>query len=224
MITLSTISIFAVVVTLMVISPGPNGLLIIKNVPLYGRTSGFFNVTGIVTAFFIHGTLTIFGLSILILQSPALFFWLKVAGGCYLIYLGIKSIYKIFQQKPQLSTLATASDENSSIHPANATGFSAAKAILWYLEGLMTNILNPKVSLFYVAAFPQFITLNHHILSAYLLITIHALIAAIWFSTLTLTISKAFSRFNQNPGFLKIINALSGSLLTGLGVKVVLTR
>ena len=65
---------FVMVASLLVISPGPNGALIAKTVPIYGRSAGFANVWGFVCAFYVHGTLSIFGISMLLLQSAQAFF------------------------------------------------------------------------------------------------------------------------------------------------------
>ena len=217
---LSSIVLFSTVVSLMVISPGPNGLLILKNVPLYGVKAGLHNVMGFVSAFYIHGTLTIFGLSLILLQTPALFFWVKVSGGLYLTYIGVRLLIKIFSRPKQelpIESEAPAVDEHLQ--------FSTRHYFIWYSEGLVTNLLNPKVSLFYIAAFPQFIGLNSQsIPSAYLLVTIHASIALVWFSFLTFAVASSLMRFRKNKMFVNAINALSGTLLIAIGVNVVALR
>ena len=90
--TLSTILAFVTVAALLVISPGPNGVLIAKTVPTSGKLAGFANVTGFVTAFYIHGAFVLFGLSVILLKSAELFFLVKMLGAAYLCYVGIKAL------------------------------------------------------------------------------------------------------------------------------------
>ncbi|PMN89810.1 LysE family translocator [Enterovibrio norvegicus] len=216
---------FAMVVGLMVVSPGPNGLLIIKNVPSFGRISGYYNVAGIATAFYVHGTLTVFGLSLLIMQSPLLYGWIKVAGGSYLVFLGVKCLKKLFEKQTAREEISeTDSIQRSEHTPLSQPSFSLKQKATWYIEGLVTNAFNPKVSLFYIAAFPQFIDAsNVSFFAAYSLVTIHAVIAICWFSFLTVMVSVSLAKFSQNRRLMNMVNAISGTLLGGLGLNVLLS-
>ena len=89
---------FIAVATLLVVSPGPNGFLIAKTVPVSGRKAGFANIWGFVAAFYVHGTLSIFGISVLLVQSAQAFFIFKMLGAAYLIWIGIKAIIGAFKQ------------------------------------------------------------------------------------------------------------------------------
>lgn len=90
---------FIAVATLLVISPGPNGFLIAKTVPLSGQKAGFANVAGFVAAFYLHGTLSIFGISILLVQSAVAFAVFKMLGAAYLIWIGVKAIKNAINAK-----------------------------------------------------------------------------------------------------------------------------
>ncbi|HEB27168.1 MAG TPA: LysE family translocator, partial [Porticoccus sp.] len=83
---------FMAVATLLVISPGPNGVLIAKTVPISGKSAGFANIGGVVAAFYIHGSLSILGISILLVQSSQAFFIFKIFGATYLCWIGLKSL------------------------------------------------------------------------------------------------------------------------------------
>lgn len=142
---INTILTFIAVAALLVISPGPNGLLIAKTVPISGRKAGFANIWGFVVAFYIHGTLSVFGISILLVKSSQAFFIFKMLGAAYLIFLGVKSIINAFQKSPAQPKVTTGNNQIVSLRVA-------------FSEGLITNVLNPKVSMFYLAAFPQLLT------------------------------------------------------------------
>ena len=89
---------FATISLLLVISPGPNGVLILKTVPLHGKKSAMNNVLGIFSATYLHGILSFFGLSAIILSSAELFMIIKILGALYLFFLGIKSFYSIVKK------------------------------------------------------------------------------------------------------------------------------
>jgi threonine/homoserine/homoserine lactone efflux protein len=126
---------------------------------------------GLVIATFIHGALSIFGLSALILQSAELFMALKLIGASYLLYVGIKAIYSSFRK--------TNIDKNSSRVAIKKKEGSIKGS---FLDGFLTQILNPKVSMFYLAAFPQFIDFkNAAYVDAFILVSIHTFFIAIWF-------------------------------------------
>src|SRR3546814_17263616 len=82
---------FAGVAALLVMSPGPNGVLIAKTVPTSGRAAGFANVAGFVAGFYLHGSLSIFGISLLLLRSAAAFFVVQMLGAAYPCWIGIRS-------------------------------------------------------------------------------------------------------------------------------------
>lgn len=105
---------FIAVAILLVISPGPNGLLIAKTVPVSGQKAGFANIWGFVAAFYVHGTLSIFGISILLVQSAQAFFIFKMLGAAYLVWIGIKAIYGAFKQSDTLPINSRHNSPNNS--------------------------------------------------------------------------------------------------------------
>ena len=87
---------FTLVALLLVVSPGPNGMLIAKTVPLAGRAAGFANVAGFLVAFYLHGTLSILGISVILTKSAEAFFVFKMLGALYLIWIGLKALISAF--------------------------------------------------------------------------------------------------------------------------------
>ena len=80
------------VASLLVMSPGPNGVLLAKTVPTSGRAAGFANVAGFVAAFYVHSAMAILGISILLVQSVTAFIIVKYLGAAYLIWIGVKAL------------------------------------------------------------------------------------------------------------------------------------
>ncbi|MEM7778126.1 MAG: LysE family translocator [Pseudomonadota bacterium] len=201
---------FAFVAGLLVMSPGPNGVLIAKTVPTSGRTAGFANVAGFVAAFYLHGALSILGISLLLVRSAEAFFIVKMIGAAYLCWLGIKALHDAWKG----STVAV------GVPPAR-TRRTLATA---FGEGFLTNALNPKVSMFYLAAFPQFIPAGDGAAaSALLLVCVHAAINAIWFALMVVLFSR-LSAAARGGQFQRWLKGVTGVVFIAFGLKLATIR
>ncbi|WP_349592278.1 LysE family translocator [Thalassospira sp. NFXS8] len=206
----SQILTFALVTSLLVMSPGPNGVLIAKTVPTSGRAAGFANVAGFVTAFYVHGTLSILGISVILVQSAQLFFAVKMLGAAYLCWVGIKALRDAWRGVQTVGETSPARRKRTLV---KAFG-----------EGFLTNVLNPKVSIFYLAAFPQFVPMGAGSISAaYTLVCVHALINAVWFTAMILVLAR-LTRAVRNGRFQRVLKAVTGSVFIAFGVKLATFR
>jgi threonine/homoserine/homoserine lactone efflux protein len=197
---------FAFIALLLVISPGPNGLLIAKTVPAQGKKAGFSNVLGFLAAFYLHGALSILGISVLLTKSAEAFFIVKVVGALYLSWIGVKSLISAYRNV-DIVKVKTEIRENQTLKKS-------------FLEGFFTNVLNPKVSMFYLAAFPQFIPAGENsILYAFLLVTIHSVMNVFWFSSMVVLLSR-LSSITKNGLFQRILKSVTGIVFIGFGVKL----
>lgn len=198
---------FTIVALLLVVSPGPNGLLIAKTVPISGKGAGFANVAGFLTAFYLHGTLSILGISVILTKSSEIFFIVKILGAIYLIWVGLKALIGVFR--------------NTEVTNSEVPSKSKLTLYKAYLEGFLTNALNPKVSMFYLAAFPQFIPAGEPAITyAFILVSIHALMNAVWFSQMVILISR-LRGFATRHFFQKLLKGVTGIIFIGFGVKLV---
>lgn len=202
---------FIVFATLLVVSPGPNGFLIFKTVPLFGKKAGFANIWGFVIAFYVHGTLSIFGISILLVQSAQAFFVFKMLGAAYLAWIGMKALISAFK----VSNTKLPDIDQRNIKPVS---LRAA-----FSEGFLTNTLNPKVSMFYLAAFPQFMSINESVINAYALVTMHSIVNFLWFSTMIFMLSRLKNATN-NTRFKRWLNSITGVVFIGFGFKLALMK
>lgn len=239
--TIDTLLSFAFIASLLVISPGPNGLLIAKTVPSSGPTAGFANIAGFVVAFYLHGALSVFGISLILVNSAEAFFVLKLVGASYLFWIGIKSLKDALLIKsseslqpgesPQLTKslqlrkspqLTKSLQRKKSLQPKKSLKDNQRTLRSAFLEGLLTNALNPKVSMFYMAAFPQFITQSEHAISAsFTLVLIHSLINLIWFSIMVILFSK-ITTVATSLRFKRWIQGVTGAVFIGFGIKLAL--
>ena len=202
----STLLSFTFIASLLVMSPGPNGVLIAKTVPTSGKAAGFANVAGFVVAFYLHGALSVLGISLILVQSAQAFFIVKMLGALYLCWIGFKALREAWQ----------GISSTRDIKPANRQR-TIAKA---FIEGFLTNALNPKVSMFYLAAFPQFVSQTHNVVStSFTLIFIHSMLNTMWFASLVLLFSR-LSNITQGGRFQRRLMSVTGVVFIGFGIKL----
>ena len=207
---LATLLTFATFTALLVMSPGPNGVLIARTVPTSGRSAGFANIAGFVAAFYLHGTLSILGISVLLLRSAELFTAVKLAGAAYLCWIGFKSLRDAWR---------------GVVKPVAVEPARRARNMRWaFGEGFLTNALNPKVSMFYLAAFPQFIHPGiGSVFDAYTLVTLHAAINIAWFSALVLLFSRLVGAMRSGV-MQRIVKSVTGVVFIGFGTRLAMLR
>jgi threonine/homoserine/homoserine lactone efflux protein len=133
---------FLLAVVALALSPGPDMLFIISQSASHGQRAGFAATLGIATGIFVHTCLVSLGLAALLVESELAFKIIQYAGAGYLLYLGAKSI------------LSKTSPIAIKIQQAKGRSYSFKKI---YMQGLMVNLLNPKVILFFLAFLPLFV-------------------------------------------------------------------
>ncbi len=199
-----------IALTLLTMTPGADTLIIMKNTSRGGLVDGSITSLGICSGLFIHALVSAAGISVILLQSATAFSALKLAGAAYLVWLGIGSLRQAFRSNTALF------DVQSKEH-----SFSAVKS---FQEGFLSNVLNPKTVIFYMAFLPQFINPEGSALGQSMaLATLHFSIAMVWQVSLALTVNKArlwLSRPAVNRGF----NGVTGSLLVSLGIGLALQK
>ncbi|MBV16219.1 MAG: MFS transporter [Thalassospira sp.] len=201
---------FALVTSLLVMSPGPNGVLIARTVPTSGRAAGVANVAGFVTAFYLHGALSILGISVILVQSAQAFMIVKLLGAAYLCWVGFKALRDAWRGVAKVTDVSPAKRRRTLITA--------------YGEGFLTNALNPKVSIFYLAAFPQFIPVGEGAIgSAFMLVCVHAMINAVWFGAMIMLLAR-LTRYAGSGRFQRALKATTGAVFIAFGVKLATFR
>ena len=198
---------FTLVAALLTVSPGADTFLVVRNTLRGGREDGWATVAGICSGLFVHALLSALGVSVLLAHSAAAFFALKIAGALYLAWLGFQSL--------------RAAARGPAAEPA---GVPAARvpASRSFREGFLTNLLNPKVIVFYLALLPQFLSPGDAVLAKSLLLTaIHFLLGVFWLGFVAWGVDRT-RHFFLRPALRRAMDALCGTILVALGLRLAL--
>lgn len=194
------------------ITPGTDTMYIITRSVAQGNKAGLYSVLGIVSGILVHTVLAALGLSIILANSPLAFTIVKYIGAIYLCYLGVKML-------TQKSDAVIAEGLPTSDKAAQVKSLDYGKI---YKQGVLTNTFNPKVALFFLAFFPQFIdpSYAHSTLSFLVLGLTFAVTGLVWCLCLALLASRFSQRLRANPAIETILNKISGVVFIGLGIKL----
>jgi RhtB (resistance to homoserine/threonine) family protein len=197
---------FTLVAAIMTMTPGADTLLVVRNVLRGGRRDGFVTMFGICSGLYAHALLSALGVSMILMHSATAFTVLKIAGACYLVWLGIQSL--------RSAGRAAAAPE---IAVAGPTGDAVLRS---FREGFLTNLLNPKVIVFYLALLPQFIGPDDAVLQKSLLLAvIHFVEGILWFTVVSILVDRS-RQFFMKPRQRRLIDAACGTILVALGFRL----
>jgi threonine/homoserine/homoserine lactone efflux protein len=196
----TTILVFALAAGVLVAIPGPNHLYIVTRSVAQGRRIGLASAFGVETGTLVHITAAAVGLSALIASSATAFNVVRYLGAAYLAYLGVRALLR---------------DRGTELLDAQARGHSVRRA---YLDGILVNVLNPKVALFFVAFLPQFVDPGRgatatQILALGLVVFVIATASDIVYA---LAAGALGGWLRGRPGFLRRQRYLTGSIYLGL--------
>jgi threonine/homoserine/homoserine lactone efflux protein len=189
------------------LTPGNDTIFILARSIGSGKKAGVVSALGIATGSIIHTALAAFGLSLIIAQSLVLFTIIKFAGAAYLIYLGYKMLT---DQKPMELLFDTDKHINY---------------LAIYRDAIVTNLLNPKVALFFIAFLPQFIepSLKSSVVPFLILGTTFIITGTIWCLIIAVFASGIAYRFKTNKRLGVYLHKACGLTLIALGIKVAFT-
>lgn len=199
---------FVAAVFLLNVTPGPDTAYIVGRSVAQGRGAGLMSALGISAGCCVHSLACAFGLTALLAASATAFTVIKFVGAIYLMYLGVRLIFA----KP-------AADQAAG--EARAAGAPKSLRQL-FLQGFWTNVLNPKVVLFFVSFFPQFVTMgsNHKALAFLALGGVFVVMSMIWNSFVAWIAGSVTRRFSGRPSMKKWLDRGVGSAFVSLGIKL----
>lgn len=205
---IETITLFAGIVFIIAVIPGPNALLVLFTALSQNRFLAFTNVIGVAIGFIVHAFISAQGLSFLLTQSSWAFMLLKWLGVAYLLWLGLNNILAGLKRNSLVKETRTPQTDS----------FTGS-----FLKGLLTNLLNPKIVLFYLSIFPQFVSQESILFDSMLLGVTHALVVAIWFLVVIL-LAETFKYILTTAASVRWLNYISGSIFIAFSVKLANTK
>ncbi len=209
MIPVQDLSFFILAALILVISPGPNMIYLISKSITQGKKSGLISLMGVVCGFMFHIIMVSFGLTAVLLAVPFAYTVLKTLGTVYLLYLAYQAI------KPNSRNIFDVNKNRTHDGPKKL-----------FTIGFLTNVLNPKVAVFYLSFFPQFIkpeygsvftqSLELGVIQVFVSFSVNFLIV--------LTAAKVALFFNNNPAWIKVQKWFMAGVLTYLAVRMAFSK
>lgn len=199
---------FCIAAGLLTITPGLDTALVLRTAAAEGPRGAALAALGVVMGCLSWGAAVAFGLGALLAASPLAFDALKWAGALYLVWLGLNLLLR----------------PRSQFDLDLADRAAPPRRRSWLGRGYLTNLLNPKVGVFYVSFLPQF--LPAHVPAGpfiFLLAVLHALMGVAWFALLIVA-TRPIARALKRPSVIRRLDRLTGIVFLGFGVKLALVR
>jgi len=199
---------YLVAITLLTVSPGVDTLLVIRNTVRGGFRDGVLTSFAICLGLFVHAAVSAGGISLILMQSAWMFSLLKLAGAGYLVWLGAKSLYAAYRGESGLKF------ETGRVTHRQVAAWTSLR------EGFLSNVLNPKTVIFYMAFLPQFIQPGDPALAKSLFLAgLHFVIANIWQLILVLMVGRA-AIWLSRPRVGRCFHSLTGSVMVFFGIRL----
>jgi threonine/homoserine/homoserine lactone efflux protein len=192
---------FAAVAAVLVLTPGPDSMLVLGRAVRQGRTSALAAGLGVVVGLLVWGAASAVGLAAFVLSSHSLYDAVRVVGSLYLMWIGVQHV-------------RASRRSHDVVVDATRPSFSA---------GLVTNLLNPKIALFYVSVLPRFAPeTGSRLLAICALAGVHIVLSLAWLSGLAVAGSRA--AHGLRPALQGRLEAIGGYVLVALGLRLALIR
>ena len=198
---------FILASSLISLAPGPDNIFVLTQSALYGRKSGIFVTLGLCSGLIVHTTAVALGVAAIFQASELAFSILKYAGAAYLLYLA----WQAFKAVP------------TDLHSSSSTILSP-KGL--YLRGIIMNITNPKVSIFFLAFLPQFTnpTEDNLIIQFFILGLIFIFVAMVIFTLIAILAGLLGNWLSQSPKNQSYLNRVAGVVFIALAAKLLVSN
>jgi threonine/homoserine/homoserine lactone efflux protein len=204
---------FTAVAVVLTITPGLDTMLVLRTAIGAGPRVGLLAGLGIGLGCYVWGVATAVGLTALLAASELAFTILRIAGAAYLVWLGGRALWNARKRK----ATAAGGGEQAELDAAPPAGLGALAAIR---NGFLTNLLNPKIGVFYMTLLPQFVPPGRSVFWTTLaLVTIHNVLGMLWFGLLASAARTMRHRLSR-PNVKRRIEQLTGLAFLGFGVQL----
>jgi len=206
---LSALWSFVIVVGLLTMTPGMDTALILRTAALGEPRRAWGVVLGIQTGTLAWGVLTSAGVTALLTASHLAYEVLRWAGACYLIWMGLSMLWATRHRRPDQST-----------PPIDEPATAGNDFYPGWRRGALTNLLNPKMGVFYVALLPQFIpSAASPFAFGVLLACVHILLGTAW-SAVLVVLARRLRTVLQRPTARRLLDRVTGTVITGFGIRL----
>ena len=211
---LSAVLAFSIAAALLTLTPGLDTALVLRTAAVEGPRRAMLAGAGVSTGVLAWGLMAALGLGAVLAVSETAYALLRIAGALYLLWLGFGMLRAALSAE-RAQKLAAA---------ASARGASSTSGRGWFWRGLLTNLLNPKVGVFYVSFLPQFAAEGVPVVAFSVgLAAIHATMGIAWFALLTLA-TRPVAGLLGRPAVTRTLDGLTGAVLIGFGLRLALER
>jgi threonine/homoserine/homoserine lactone efflux protein len=194
---------FVALSALLVISPGATLAVVVETALGYGRRAALLTVAGVGLGNATLAAAAAFGLSALVGRWPSALEWVRLAGGAYLAYLGLRGVWRALSPSPHMAGTAM-----------------GTVPVSFVARGALTNLLNPPVILFYATMVPQFIgPQDPYLARALVLGATHVAMSIIWQGSCGLAVGMAAEHMRR-PAVRRALEGLTGAILIVLGARL----
>ncbi|MGW6916260.1 LysE family translocator [Kitasatospora sp. NPDC054939] len=202
---------FAVVVGVLILTPGLDTALILRTAALGGRREAWGVVLGIQTGTLFWGTASALGITALLTASRAAYDVLRLAGAAYLLWLGALMLWRSLRRHRGAVEPRPAADERTTAVAGLAAGWR---------RGVLANVLNPKMGVFYIAVLPQFIPAGApHLAMGVALTCLHIAECLVW-SVVLVAFAHVLRAWLRRPVTQRVLDRITGTVVIGFGVKL----
>ena len=204
----SSILAFLGVSALVIVTPGPDTAVTVRNTLLGGRAGGIFTVLGVSVGQAVWAFATSLGIVALLVASEPLFLAVKYAGAAYLVWLGLHALRAAWR---------SGGAENAAfvLPPARRLGRGAA-----FRQGLVSDLGNPKMAVFFASLLPQFVPAGQPAFTAFLTLgLVFSLMTFAWLTAYAVAVAKAGDVLSR-PRIRRAIEGVTGALLIALGLRI----
>lgn len=206
---LQSLMAFVAAATLLVITPGLDTAMVLRSAASGGARHGVVAVLGIALGCLVWGAAVALGLGVLLTASEAVYTAVKWAGALYLMWLGVNLLVR-----PRSAVVVA--DDGAG---AGGTGMAATLR-----RGFLSNLLNPKMGVFYVTFLPQFVPLGVNVAAfSFLLACVHVVLGMIWFGVL-IAATVPLGRVLRRPVVVRRLDRVTGLVFLSFGLKLALSR
>jgi acyl-CoA reductase-like NAD-dependent aldehyde dehydrogenase/threonine/homoserine/homoserine lactone efflux protein len=205
---------FLGVVAVLTVTPGPDMLLVVRNGLSAGSRVAWLTGLGCCLGISVHATAAVLGLSAILRASATAYAALKLAGAAYLAYLGVRMLISAIMSGDE------ASDEADAAAPSEPSATARTAGAAAFRQGLVTNILNPKIALLFLTLLPQFVAAGEpRMPTTATLAAVFLGIAVLWWRTFSLAIGP-ISRVLHGTGSRRLLDGVAGSALLAISARV----